>query len=67
MLKKHQKFIPAEWMNRPHVIVQNYSIVQIIQYGVRRAKEGITDLKVRDFGVITDEIWGHKSWSKVEN
>ena len=61
----HQQFIPPAWMTRPHVIVQNFNVFQIIQYGVRRGKEGIADLKVRDFSIKEDEIWGLKSYAKV--
>ena len=51
-------------MNRPHVIIQNYNILQIIQFGARRGKEGIAEMKVKNFGVQEDEIWGHKFWAK---
>ena len=52
-------------MTRPHVIVQNFNVLQIIMYGVRRGKEGIADLKVGDFAVKEDEIWGLKTFAKV--
>ena len=45
-------------MTRPHVIVQNFNVLQIIQYGVRRGKEG-------NFSIKEDEIWGLKSYAKV--
>ena len=64
-LKYHQQFIPPAWMTRPHVIVQNFNVLQIIQYGLRRGKEGIADLKVKDFAIKEDEIWGLKSYAKV--
>ena len=27
--------------------------------------EGLTDLRVGSFKVVEDEIWGHRSWTKV--
>ena len=50
-------------MNRPHVIIQNYNILQIIQFGARRGKEGIAEMKVKNFVVMEDEIWGQKFWA----
>ena len=52
-------------MNKPHVIVQNYCVLQVIQFGVRRAKEGIADLRVGCFKLVEDEVWGHRAWVKV--
>ena len=52
-------------MNKPHVIVQQYCVLQVIQFGVRRAKEGIADLRVGDFKLVEDEVWGHRAWVKV--
>ena len=52
-------------MTRPHVIVQNYAIFQAIQFGVRRAKEGIAELRVGSFKVVKNDIWGYRSWVKV--
>ena len=65
LLKRHQKEIPPSCMNKPHVIVQQYCVLQVIQFGVRRAKEGIADLRVGDFKLVEDEVWGHRAWVKV--
>ena len=64
-MKKHQNFIPPAWMNRPHVLVQNYGILQMIQFGVRRGKEGIAEMKVENFAIKEDDVWGIKTWAKV--
>ena len=65
MLRKHQKYIPASLMNKPHIIIQKYKILQIIMFGIRRGKEGIAELRVGSFKKEEDEVWGHKSWVKV--
>ena len=65
VLRRHQKEIPPSWMNMPHVIIQDYCILQVIQFGVRRAKEGIADLRIGCFQLIEDEVWGHRAWVKV--
>ena len=52
-------------MNKPHVIIQNYKILQIIMFGIRRGREGIAELKFGNFKKEEDEVWGHKSWVKV--
>ena len=52
-------------MNRPHVLVQNYGILQMIQFGVRRGKEGIAEMKVENFAIKEDDVWGIKTWAKV--
>ena len=52
-------------MHKPHLVIQNYKILQIIMFGVRRGKEGIADLRVGSFKKIEDEVWGHESWVKV--
>lgn len=49
-------------MNRPHVLVQNYGILQMIQFGVRRGKEGIAEMKVENFAIKEDDVWGIKTW-----
>lgn len=64
-LKYHQKHIPPSRMNRPHELVQNYLILQTIQYGVRRGKEGLAELKAGDFKPLQNEIWDYKSWQNV--
>ena len=46
--------------------VQNYSVLQVIQFGVRRAKkEGIVDFRVGCFKLVEDEVWGHWAWMKI--
>ena len=46
--------------------VQNYSVLQVIQFGVRRAKkEVIVDFRVGCFKLVEDEVWGHGAWVKV--
>lgn len=52
-------------MTKPNVIIQDFTILQMIQFGVRRGKEGLADLRVGSFKIVEDEIWGHKSWVKV--
>jgi len=64
VLSKHQQHIPPSWMTKPHVIIQDFTILQMIQFGVRRGKEGLADLRVGSFKLVEDEIWGHKSWVK---
>ena len=40
--------------------VQNYSVLQVIQFGVRRAKkEGIVDFRVGCFKLVEDNVCGH--------
>ena len=53
-------------MHKAHVIVQYFNILQVIQFGVRRAKEGIVELRVNDFVIKEDELWGIKTWGKVK-
>lgn len=53
-------------MNKPHVIIQKYKILQIIMFGIRRGKEGIAELRFGSFKKEEDEVWGHKSWVKVK-
>ena len=40
-------------------------ILQMIQFGVRRGKEGIAEMKVENFAIKEDDVWGIKTWAKV--
>ena len=42
----HIGYLPPTLVNKPHVIVQNTVLFNVIQYFGRRGKEGIEDMKV---------------------
>ena len=65
LVEYHKSKIPVKYRHLPHMIIQNYAIMQVIQYGVRRGAEGISMLKESDFEVREDEVWGFKSYVKV--
>ena len=54
---------PIELM--PTTIIIYMLILQMIKFGVRRGEESIAEMKVENFAIKEDDVWGIKTWAKV--
>ena len=59
----HIGYLPPTLVNKPHVIVQNTVLFNVIQYFGRRGKEGIEDMKVGMLERNTNELF--TAWVRV--